>query len=234
MAEILGKDYLYLIWKDPKTRKQFRIGKLVKNGGYEFKYDLEINDALKAGFLLIPTFPDTNKTYTRKDLFPAFACRLPDKSRPEIKNILSKYDMDEYDEYELLKRSGARTLSDSFEFINPILSLDDKEIKRHFRIAGSRHYAECKGNCCEMLNCYVGESLLLEKDPNNEYDPYAIKIKNSKDEFIGYIPRYFSESVSELLNKGYSCSLKVKHINANNDCSNCIYVDMILKDSNNE
>lgn len=45
-----GKDFLYVIWKDPKSRRQFIIGKLAKNGLYEFSYEYEIDEAIKAGF----------------------------------------------------------------------------------------------------------------------------------------------------------------------------------------
>lgn len=41
-----------------------------------------------------------------------------------MKEILQKYGLNEYDEYMLLKRSGARLPIDSLEFIDPILDTD--------------------------------------------------------------------------------------------------------------
>ena len=49
-------------------------------------------------------FPDLSKTYYNDILFPAFSSRLPDKNRVDIVDILKKYDLEEYDEYELLKK----------------------------------------------------------------------------------------------------------------------------------
>ena len=42
--------YLSLVWKDPKERKQYLIGRLSKGEEFVFKYDDEIKNALKAGF----------------------------------------------------------------------------------------------------------------------------------------------------------------------------------------
>ena len=41
-------------------------------------------------------------------LFPVFASCLPDRKRKDIDKILQKYGLKEFDEYELLKKSGAR------------------------------------------------------------------------------------------------------------------------------
>ena len=64
---------------------------------------------------LIP-FPNVNATYENNKLFPCFATRLPDKRRPEIRKILDTYGLKEYDEYELLKASGAKLPTDWYEF----------------------------------------------------------------------------------------------------------------------
>lgn len=119
-----GKDYLYLIWKSEKSRKQYVIGQLIKNGQYEFQYADDIQNAINDGFTPLLCFPDVDKVYTDTKLFSVFASRLPDKKRKGIQNILKKYNLEEYDEYMLLKRSGARLPIDSLEFIDPILDMD--------------------------------------------------------------------------------------------------------------
>jgi len=53
-----GRDYLYLIWKAERTRKQHIIGKLSKNGQYEFRYYKEVDAAISDGFELLISFPD--------------------------------------------------------------------------------------------------------------------------------------------------------------------------------
>ena len=132
-----GKDYLYLIWKHPETRKQYIVGILSKNGLFEFEYGKEIDEARKNGFQGIAAFEDFSKKYTSEKLFPVFASRLPDKKRRGISDILKRYNLDEYDEYLLLKNSGARLPIDTFEFIDPIFD-DEKKCLQKFL------YCRCK------------------------------------------------------------------------------------------
>ena len=91
-----GKDYLYLIWQDSVSRRQFIVGQLSKNGRYEFRYTDDISLALKAGFQPLVAFEDISKTYYSDQLFPAFACRLPDCKRKDIDIILQKYGLKEF------------------------------------------------------------------------------------------------------------------------------------------
>lgn len=119
-----GKDFLYLIWKSEKSRKQYVVGQLTRNGQYEFRYCKEVKDAIADGFKLLLCFQELDRVYKDEKLFSVFASRLPDKKRRDMKEILQKYGLNEYDEYMLLKRSGARLPIDSLEFIDPILDTD--------------------------------------------------------------------------------------------------------------
>lgn len=47
MSEKNGKDYLYLIWKHPETRRQYIVGILSKNGVFEFEYGKDVEEAKK-------------------------------------------------------------------------------------------------------------------------------------------------------------------------------------------
>lgn len=121
MSRINDKDYIYLIWKDYKTGQRYVVGELSKNGKYEFKYRVEyIDNAVKNGFTPLIAFPIINEVYENYDIFPAFSSRLPDKRRKDVKEILSKYKLEKYDAFELLKKSGGKLPTDSLEFIDPI------------------------------------------------------------------------------------------------------------------
>ncbi len=50
-------------------------------------------------------------------IFAVFPSRLTEPSRPEIKEILATYGMTKYDDFELLKRSGAKLPTDNYEFV---------------------------------------------------------------------------------------------------------------------
>lgn len=100
-----GRDYLFLIWKSEGNRTQYVIGELSKNSHYQFKYCNQIEEAEKQGFTPLISFPDLDRVYESEVLFPVFESRLPDKKRKDIGSILKKYEMDEYEPYQLLKRS---------------------------------------------------------------------------------------------------------------------------------
>ena len=102
--------YLSLVWKDPKERKQYLIGRLSKGEEFVFKYDDEIKNALKAGFHPLLAFSNLKQEYHSKLMFPSFSSRLPDPKRKDINKILNKYNMDEYDAYTLKPGRSKQTL----------------------------------------------------------------------------------------------------------------------------
>lgn len=222
-----GRDYLYLIWKEPISRRNYIVGQLSKNSQYEFSYGHEVEQAIKEGFELLIPFDDIDKVYKRDTLFPTFSSRLPDSKRRGIERILEKYDLKEFDEYKLLKRSGARLPIDSLEFIDPILKEHNGEIKRVFHIAGVRHCIGCDGDNCEKsIHLNVGDRLSLELESTNEYDKNAIKVMYKDNEYVGYLPRYYSESVTEYLKDGATYECKVVEVNKDMECHECIMIKL--------
>lgn len=126
-----SKDYLFLIWKSELKRRQYIVGQLSKNGQYEFQYCEEVHKAIQAGFTPLIPFPEISTSYSSDELFPVFSSRLPDRKRKDIDSILKKYNLDKYDAYEFLKKSGARLPIDHLQFIDPILDYDTS-FKRNF------------------------------------------------------------------------------------------------------
>lgn len=224
---LLHNNFLYLIWKDPETRRNFTIGKLTRGEKYIFEYCEDAGEAEEAGWKLLGTFPDY-QVYESESLFPVFSSRLPDKKRRDISKILKKYGLKEYDEFELLRRSGARLPIDTYEFVDPIFSKDEK-IERDFFVMGIRHHAACSGENCELLPVLnEGDVLLFEEEPENEYDPFAIRIVTGQGEHLGYIPRYYNKPILERLHKGASYSCKVVAVNPAGVCSECVKIRLNL------
>ena len=222
-----GRDYLYLIWKSEQSRKQYIVGQLVKNGRFEFRYTEEIQAAMDDGFRPLLCFPDVQKVYMDNKLFSVFVSRLPDKKRKDIQNILKKYDLEQYDDYLLLKRSGARLPIDNFEFIDPIMNLDEN-IERTFFIAGVRHYLGCNGESCEKsISVTRGDEVVLRREPDNHYDKNAVQMLDVSGHLLGYIPRYYSEGVSKMIESNKKITCHVYYVDNNKNCNECIRV--ILK-----
>lgn len=90
-------------------------------------------------------------------------------------------------------------------------------------MAGPRHHLGCKGNnCCESLEITEEEKVYLKQEPSNKHDKYAIKIVNKDDKILGYIPRYYSKQVSQLINNGAKCEIKLCDVSKNKKCNECL------------
>lgn len=216
-------DFLYLIWKDPETRRNYTIGKLSHGVKFTFEYCEDADQAEKVGWKLLGTFPD-RQVYESENMFPVFSSRLPDRKRRDIKKILAKYGLKQFDEYELLRKSGARLPIDTYEFIDPISAKDEK-VERDFFVMGIRHHAGCNGTNCELRpTVNPGDLLVLEEEPENKYDPMAIRVLTQAGEHLGYVPRYYNKSILNRLHKGISYSCRVIEVNASQTCSECVKV----------
>lgn len=217
-------NFLYLIWKNPNTRRNYIVGKLTRDEGYKFEYCEEYKEAMDSGWNKLEAFPE-EREYRSTELFTAFACRLPDKKRRGIETILEKYGLKEYDGYELLRKSAGRLPIDTYEFISPIFA-DDEIVEREIYVAGIKHMkGGCNGiDCAERPNVECGDLLDLVPEPTNKYDDHAVKVMTKKGAQLGYIPRYYSESVANRLARSITYLCTVKETTENADCGNCIKV----------
>ena len=203
---------LWLIWKEPKERRRFVIGELTyKKNEYKFKYiDPELNNARKNGLDFFPGFDDIEKEYvSNTDLFPNIETRLPNTARPEYLEILNLYNLDiKSSKMEILEKTKGRLLTDNFEFVP---AFDKNKIE--FEVAGTSHSDDIK-NYKPIFE--VNDNLFLEREPNNKYDEYAIKVickKNGTLYHLGYVPRYYSKELSKMLDKDIKYSAKIKYLN---------------------
>lgn len=224
-----GRDFLYLIWKSGQSGRQYIVGQLTRNSRYEFRYSNEVKEAAEDGFVPLLCFPDLNKKYEDEKLFSVFSSRLPDKKRKNIKDILKKYGLEEYDEYTLLKKSGARLPIDNLEFIDPILD-GEGDIARIFFVAGARHYLNCDGDdCTKAIAVTRGDEVFFKKDSENKYDTNAVQVLDYSGKILGYIPRYYSSSVTKLLDTKKKISCHVYHVDKNQNCNECIKIIMKIR-----
>ncbi len=113
-------DYLYLKWFDYKTDKKYVIGALYKrNGKYYFKLVKDYSKLVEKIDFPSNTIPfnNENKIYESKKLFSIFQVMLPDVNKlfeEELKELLKEYNLDTYDEFELLKATKGNLRVDNF------------------------------------------------------------------------------------------------------------------------
>lgn len=201
---------LWLIWKNPTTRRRFRVGTLsfdIAKKKYEFTYtNPELADALKEGFVSFPGFNDLKKKYESEKLFINITSRFPNPERPDYLEILNSYNLNsESTNEEILEATKGRLMTDSFEFVPEF----DKN-KIEFDLAGIRHL----GNFDKVKNIIqTNDELSLKPEPNNPHDSFAVKVcykmEGNQEIELGYVPRYYSRQLSELIKtKQYSAMVK--------------------------
>lgn len=211
-------DKLWLVWKDPKERKRYVVGELSydEENNYRFIYQNPgLEEAVKVGFSYFPGFSDLNMVYESNTLFANIDTRLPNSNRPDYLDILNSYNLQlDSNKMEILKKTKGRLLTDNFEFI-PVF---DKN-KIEFEIAGTRHYL-VSDELKKVLK--INDNLHLESERENEKDQYAIKIiyeYQNKKYHLGYVPRYYTKQLTELLDKQVQYSAKIESLNLDSPLS---------------
>lgn len=113
----MNNNTIFLKWTDKKTGKKTCIGQLTKTEcGYTFKYIDTFDDSQRPAWADILPFTDRKKVYVSSKMFVPFVNRLPDKRRVDIDNILNKYGLTAYDEFELLRRTKSKLPIDNYSF----------------------------------------------------------------------------------------------------------------------
>ena len=144
-------------------------------------------------------------------------------------NILKKYDLKEYDDFEFLSKSEGRLPTDRLEFINPI-NVSQRSFNRDFYIAGVSHGCFCNKEVCEYTkNIEIGNALNLVREEQNKFDKYAVRI-DYKCKKLGYVPKYYSEAVSTLIKQNKKIKCVVIQIKSGTvDCRECIKARLIVE-----
>lgn len=192
---------LFLAWQDPHSRSWFPIGRLTFNGGeYQFVYIWGVQDAQRqSGFQLLPSFPQLDKVYKSRKLFPLFSHRLVSRLRPDYANLLQWLNLPEPedDPIAILSRSGGQRATDTLA-VFPCPEPDESGLYHlHFFSHGLRHLPTCSLE--RINNFYPGELLFLAHEFQNRYNPNTLTIKTEDHYIVGYCPRYFLGDLLEII-----------------------------------
>ena len=109
---------LELYWEDI-NEKEYHIANLNKKDDIYILDVLEksLKEAIKAGCVGIGNIDFLKSRYESKKLFLFFKQRIPERNNIYIKDILKKYRMKEYDEYELLKKTLGKSITDRYYLV---------------------------------------------------------------------------------------------------------------------
>ena len=152
---------------------------------------------------------------------------MPSPARADYLSILNSYNLEiDSSKFDILKATKGRLITDNYEFV-PVF---DKN-KIEFDVAGTRHCDDIKRY--NDLIC-INDQLLLELDSDNKYDKNAIKVilkKNGETYHLGYVPRYYTAELTELLKNNVQYSAMVQSLNFESkiiDENITVYVKLIF------
>ncbi len=201
---------LYIAWQDPETRRWHTVGRLShEHGDYRFTYT--------RGALASPRFEylgrmqDKRQVYHSETLFPLFANRLLDASRPEYPDYLTWMGVDDSaDALELLARSGGRRGTDQL-CVYPEVEPDEKgEMALYFFSHGLRYLTGTEQQTIGRLES--GDALQMTPDNDNDHDRYALLLETAEPVRVGYCPRYLNQDL-RLIQQQTPIRLKVERAN---------------------
>lgn len=106
---------LDLFWDDV-NKNSYRIATLEQKNNMYFLYIDEFNlkKAIKSGCLGIGNINFLKSKYVSRELFNFFKSRIPEKNHPRINKILRIYNLQKYDEMELLKATKGKLETDRY------------------------------------------------------------------------------------------------------------------------
>lgn len=199
---------LYLVWRKAKHSRRVLVGVITrKANSFTFKYIQEnIAYAKSQGFVNYPDFPDLTKTYT-ENVMSVFAQRLNNPNRADSDSYFKFWEIDpkyKDDKFYILAQTQGILSTDNFEFLASYYL--KKDLSFISEIAGISNYNVKSGQLS------IGDTLSWEKEKNNKYDKYAIKVlKGGKH--LGYIKKVHNEVFHD--KRAKSLKIRIKDMDVN-------------------
>lgn len=204
---------IYLSWQATDHGKRCIVAQLVEKapGRYSFRYiqGKDLEEAKKLGFDGYPAFPYLDQEYTGNVIDP-FVMRLPARTRTDFNDLLKYWEIHnaEISDFDLLAITGGKLRTDNFEFIDPHKTKRPNQFLTE--LAGFVYHADDE----KLRNIPAGSELQLEREPENQWDPNAVKVLY-RGEPIGYIKRVHSQTICEELAKRKTVKAEVKDFAVN-------------------
>lgn len=186
-------DKIMLVWRPGKGERREAVGEIISHpdGHYTFQYLPEAKKLqFTKGFAPYTEFRDFDKIYN-SNVVDIFALRLTQSNRLDINKFYKFWEIDSdkiEDKFYLLGKTQGLVSTDNFEFIATYNPTDNI----HF-------VTEVSGLSKNILQgdvLEIGDKLRYELEPNNEYDPQAVKVYK-EDIFIGYVKKYHNKIFHE-------------------------------------
>ena len=209
---------LFVAWQSPgPSRAWFPIGRLDASSDrhdFTFRYT---NGALQAhdreGFEPLIAFPDFERKYESRELFPLFKNRVLEPNRKDFAEYLQWLDLDpaSADPIEILSLTGGERQTDSLEVFPKVMKAPDGSVCCRFFLHGLRHVTQPARDRAELL--VAGEALQVAIEVNNPATTYAVQLQTDDCHLIGWAPRYLVKDLRAALLDHSTIKATVRRIN---------------------
>lgn len=205
---------LFVAWQQPDSKEWIPVAKLEHaNGIYCFSYTQGVYRAKQ--FRPFSGMSQLDSVYKSPQLFPLFANRLINKSRPEFKDYLRWLGLPDAADnpMAMLALTGGIRGTDSIELFQPPAVTAEGKYQLEFFVRSLSHMPKA---IIEQIGEMVkGERLYLMNDSQNDFDRLAIAVRSNKPaSLLGYCPKYYAKDLGVLLaNRDCGLEVRVKCIN---------------------
>jgi hypothetical protein len=187
---------LFITWQEPESRRIFPIARLMglAGGAYEFAYIQAAVAAISRGFDGLPGFEDLKQVYVSADLPRLFDNRLPARGRHGAAQDASQLIGEGLDAapITILVPLGDGQ-NERLEAFAPPLPTPAGVYVGVFWVRGVGRIA---GSEEAPLALHPHERVKLLAEPDNAYNPRALRVVSADDMPIGYVPDYLANELS--------------------------------------
>lgn len=218
---------LLVLWQQPTTRAMIPVGELSFDGQeYKFAY-LAAADQVP-GFRPLLGFKDFSRTYTSDELFPLFQERVLDPARSDFGQVLHELDLDltTATPWELLVRTGGGSEGDTLQ-VTPFPKPEGGGWTCTFLASGVRYFREKSVRTAlgttevrsdsdyEAIlgSLHPGDSLSVERELGNDYNPDARVLLTQAGHPVGYMPDWLARFTAPYFDDGTQIEAEVLRVN---------------------
>ncbi|MDR2117803.1 MAG: HIRAN domain-containing protein [Planctomycetaceae bacterium] len=202
-------DDLFLVWRRGRGERRSIVGVVEEeNGNFQFKYLIKPEEAAKIGFTPYVAFSDMKKVHT-ENVLDTFALRLTNPARQDIQKYYDFWEIEpehQKDKWYLLARTQGIRAIDNFELLADYHVT--KDLMFFSEICGLSYYRKH----IPLNAISESDELRWEKDTDNEYDKYAVKVFKG-DLFLGFVKVIHSRVFYK--DGGQDIKIKIKSIDKN-------------------
>ncbi|MEY2933600.1 MAG: hypothetical protein RL033_4349 [Pseudomonadota bacterium] len=187
---------LFVAWQEPESRRIFPVARLSRrrSGEYELRYIGAVWAAREHGFLGLPGFEELEAIHVTPGLPELFTQRPPPRRRgPSAGPSAPAGEQLDAAPITLFVRRKEGGTPERLEAFSPPLRAPDG---RRWGVFDARGVGRSPGSAEVAAVLVAGERLQLRPEPDNPYNPHALRILRVDDSHVGYAPDYFANELA--------------------------------------